>query len=60
MQYMFGNAISYYLVIDRETGKTYVRKTEKGARKIYNALSGHADMYQETTCRYEYITLASK
>ena len=57
---MFGNPINYYLVIDRQTGKTYTRKTIKGASKIYDALGGHADMYQETTCKYEFITLASK
>ena len=60
MHYMFGSPINYYLVIDRQTGKTYTRKTIKGASKIYDALGGHADMYQETTCKYEFITLASK
>ena len=60
MQYMFGNPINCYLIIDRETGKTYVRKSQNGARKVYDALGGHADMYQETTCKYEFITLASK
>ena len=60
MQYMFGNPINCYLIIDRDTGKTYVRKSPNGARKIYDTLKGHADMYQETTCKYEFITLASK
>lgn len=60
MKNTIGQLVDVYSVKDVNEGKEYPYKTLKGAKKRYDSIKGHATIYQETTCKNEFVIVESK